>query len=40
VSSYRGTAERPERAMAVAAVVAIHVVLAIVILSGLDVRTV
>lgn len=40
MSSYRGTAERPERAMAVAAVVAIHVVLAIVILSGLDVRTV
>src|SRR5205085_5474668 len=40
VSSYRGTADRPERAAAITAVVAIHVVLAIVILSGLDVRNV
>jgi len=40
VSSYRGTADRPERAVAIGAVVAIHVLLAIVILSGLDVRNV
>jgi len=40
VSSYTGNADRPERAAAIAAVVAIHVVLAIVILSGLDVRNV
>ncbi|NUR46191.1 MAG: TonB family protein [Sphingomonas sp.] len=40
MSSYRGTAEQPERAAAIAAVVAIHVVLAIIILSGLDVRNV
>lgn len=40
MSSYSGTAERPERAAAIAAVVAIHLVLAIIILSGLDVRNV
>lgn len=40
MSSYTGNADRPERAAAIAAVVAIHVVLAIVILSGLDVRNV
>lgn len=40
MSSYTGTADRPERAAAIAAVVAIHVALAIIILSGLDVRNV
>jgi protein TonB len=34
VSSYRGTADGPDRAKAIAAVVAIHVALAFVILSG------
>lgn len=33
--SYRGTADRPDQAKAIAAVVAVHVVLAFVILSGL-----
>lgn len=40
VSSYRGTAERPDQAKAIAAVVAVHAALAFVILSGLDVRNV
>ena len=40
LSSYRGSADRPDQAKAIAAVVAIHAVLAFVILSGLDVRTV
>ena len=40
MSSYRGTVGRPDRAAAIAAVIAIHAVLAIIILSGLDVRTV
>lgn len=40
MSSYTGTAGRPEKATAIAAVVAIHIVLAIVVLSGLDVRNV
>jgi protein TonB len=40
VSSYRGTADRPDRAAAIAAVIVIHVVLAIILLSGLDVRNV
>ena len=35
MSSYRGTADRPDQAKAIAAVVAVHVVLAFVILSGL-----
>jgi len=45
MSSYRGTADRPgadnaSRAKAIAAVVAVHVALAFVILSGLNVRMV
>src|SRR5690349_18342040 len=40
MSSYRGTAERPDQAKAIAAVVAVHVALAFVILSGLNVRMV
>jgi protein TonB len=40
VSSYRGTADRPDKAKAIAAVVAVHVALAFVILSGLNVRMV
>jgi protein TonB len=40
VSSYRGTADRPDRAKAIAAVVAVHAALAFVILSGLNVRKV
>ncbi len=40
MSSYRGTADRPDQAKAIAAVVAVHVALAIIILSGLNVRTV
>lgn len=38
MSSYRGTADGPDRAKAIAAVVAIHVALAFVILSGLRVQ--
>jgi protein TonB len=40
LSSYRGTAERPDQAKAIAAVLAIHAALAFIILSGLDVRNV
>ena len=40
MSSYLGTAERPDQAKAIAAVVAVHAVLAFVILSGLNVRMV
>jgi protein TonB len=40
VSSYRGTADRPDKAKAIAAVVAVHVALAFVILSGLNVQMV
>jgi protein TonB len=40
VPSYRGTADRPDQAKAIAAVVAVHVALAFVILSGLNVRMV
>jgi protein TonB len=40
VSSYRGTADRPDKAKAIVAVVAIHAALAFIILSGLDVRSV
>lgn len=39
MSSYQGTADRPDRAKAIVGVVAIHVALAFVILSGLNVRT-
>lgn len=40
MSSYRGTADAPDRAKAIAAVVAVHVALAAAILSGLNVRIV
>lgn len=40
MSNYRGTADSPERAAAIAAVVAVHAALALVILTGLNVRTV
>ena len=40
MSSYRGTADRPDQAKAIAAVVAVHAALAFVILSGLTVGTV
>jgi protein TonB len=40
VPSYRGSADRPDQAKAIAAVVAVHAALAFVILSGLDVRDV
>lgn len=38
MSSYRGTADRPDQAKAIAAVVAVHAALAFVILSGIEVR--
>lgn len=37
MSSYRGTADRPQRAKAIAAVVAVHAALGFVIVSGLNV---
>jgi len=40
VSSYRGTADGPDRAKAIAAVVAIHAALAFIFLSGLNVQQV
>ena len=40
MSSYLGTADRPDKLKAVAAVVAVHAVLAAVILTGLNVNTV
>jgi protein TonB len=40
VSSYRGTADRPDRVKAIAAVVAVHAALSFIILSGLNVRMV
>ena len=40
VSSYTGAADRPQRAKAIAAVVAVHAALAFIILSGLNVRIV
>ena len=40
MSSYSGTAERPDRAKAIAAVLAVHAALAFIILSGLNVRMV
>ncbi|MFL6736403.1 MAG: TonB family protein [Sphingomonas sp.] len=40
MSSYRGTADRPDQAKAIAGVAAVHVALAFVILSGLNVRMV
>lgn len=40
MSSYRGTAGRPDKAKAIAGVVAVHVALAFIILSGLNVQMV
>lgn len=40
MSTYRGTAARPDKAKAIAAVVAVHAALALIILSGLNVRMV
>ncbi len=40
MSTYRGTADRPDQAKAIAAVVAVHVALAAIIISGLNVRMV
>ena len=40
MSSYRGTADRPDKAKAIAAVIAVHAALAFVILSGLNVELV
>ena len=40
VSSYRGTSDRPDQARAIGAVVAVHVALAYLILSGLNVEMV
>src|SRR3954451_10742846 len=40
MSNYRGTADRPDQAKAVAAVVAVHILLAVAILTGLNVRMV
>ena len=40
MSTYRATADRPDKAKAVAAVVAVHAALAFIILSGLNVRMV
>ena len=40
MSSYRGTADRPDKAKAIAAVAMVHVALAFIILSGLNVRMV
>lgn len=40
MSSYRGTADRPDKAKAIAAVAAVHAALAFVILSGLNVSIV
>jgi protein TonB len=38
--SYRGTADRPDQAKAIAAVIAVHALLALIIVAGLNVRTV
>ena len=40
MSSYTGTADRPDRAKAIAAVIAVHAALAAIILAGLNVRMV
>src|SRR3954465_4173168 len=40
VSSYRGTADRPDQAKAIAAVIGVHAALAFIILSGLNVQMV
>lgn len=40
MSNYRGTADRPDQAKAIAAVVAVHVALAAIILTGLNVSLV
>ena len=38
MSSYQGTADRPDRAKAIAAVLAVHAVIAFIIVSGLNVQ--
>lgn len=40
MSSYRGTADRPDQAKAIAAVIAVHVALAFIILTGLNYKTI
>ena len=40
MSSYRGIADRPEKAKAIGGVIAVHIVLAFIILTGLNVRLV
>jgi len=40
MTSYRGTVDRPDRAKAIAAVIAVHAALAAIILTGLNVRTI
>src|SRR3982751_6898964 len=40
MSSYTGPADRPDRAKAIAAVIAVHAALAAIILAGLNVRMV
>jgi protein TonB len=40
MSSYRGTDDRPDQAKAIAAVIAVHVALAVIILTGLNVSMV
>ena len=40
MSTYRGTADRPDQAKAIVAVIAVHVALAAIILTGLNVRMV
>ena len=40
MSTYRATADRPDQAKAIAAVVAVHAALAVIILTGLNVRMV
>lgn len=39
MSTYRGTADRPDKAKAIAAVIAVHIALALAILSGLKMST-
>ena len=40
MSSYRGTADRPDKVKAIAAVIAVHAALAFAILTGLNVELV
>ena len=40
MSNYRGTADRPDQAKAIVAVVAVHLALAALIMTGLNVETV